>query len=225
VAPEKAIPPAFSHQACGGWKGAVFWKPAAKLFQRYLSVIGGRLHTRRFTRLTNAFSKKVENHAHSVALFAMYCNFVRIHKTLRTAPAMAAGVTSRLWEIGDIVGVLEAWEASNDWCGCEREAFAPQEMGESWKYRHHPEGPNPQAMVYETSEGVNLNGSSGPNKDALAISFLIPGGRKPNDTVVEVAIKPNDFRTIVALMSSTDRDATLQAMAEELRFQLCGKSK
>ena len=67
-------------------------------------------HTRRFTRLTNAFSKKVENHAHSVALFAMYYNFVRIHKTLRTTPAMAANVTKRLWEIGDIVDVLEAWE-------------------------------------------------------------------------------------------------------------------
>ena len=71
-----------------------------------------RMHTRRFTRLTNAFSKKVENHAHSVALFAMYYNFVRIHKTLRTTPAMAAKVTERLWEIGDIVEVLEAWEAS-----------------------------------------------------------------------------------------------------------------
>jgi hypothetical protein len=57
------------------------------------------MHTRRFTRLTNAFSKKVENHTHSVALFAIYYNFVRIHKTLRTTPAMAAGVTSRLWEI------------------------------------------------------------------------------------------------------------------------------
>jgi hypothetical protein len=70
------------------------------------------MHNRRFTRLTNAFSKKVENHAHSVALFVMYYNFVRIHKTLRTTPAMAAGVTDRLWEIGDIVDVLEAWEAS-----------------------------------------------------------------------------------------------------------------
>ena len=46
------------------------------------------------------------------ALFALYRNFVRIHKTLRTTPAMAAGVTKRLWEIGDIVDVLEAWEAS-----------------------------------------------------------------------------------------------------------------
>jgi hypothetical protein len=64
----------------------------------------------RFTRLTNAFSKKVENHAHSVALFAMYYNFVRIHEALRTRPAMAANVTKRLWEIGDVVDVLEAWE-------------------------------------------------------------------------------------------------------------------
>ncbi len=69
-----------------------------------------RMHTRRFTRLTNAFSKKVENHAHAVALFALYYNFVRIHKTLKVTPAMAAKVTERLWEIGDIVDVLEAWE-------------------------------------------------------------------------------------------------------------------
>jgi hypothetical protein len=63
--------------------------------------------------LTNAFSKKVENHAHAVALHMMYYNFVRIHKTLRTTPAMAAGVTKQLWEIGDVVDVLEAWEAAN----------------------------------------------------------------------------------------------------------------
>jgi hypothetical protein len=74
------------------------------------SNLSVRMHTRRFTRLTNGFSKKIENHAHSVALFALYYNFVRIHKTLRTTPAMAAGVTKRLWEISDIVNVLEAWE-------------------------------------------------------------------------------------------------------------------
>jgi IS1 family transposase len=69
-----------------------------------------RMHTRRFTRLTNAFSKKVENHAHAVALHMMYYNFVRIHKTLKTTPAMAAGVTDRLWEMADIIRVLDAWE-------------------------------------------------------------------------------------------------------------------
>jgi len=74
------------------------------------SNLSVRMHTRRFTRLTNAFSKKIENHAHSVALFAMYYNFVRIHKTLRTTPAMAANITNRLWEVTDIVEVLEAWE-------------------------------------------------------------------------------------------------------------------
>ena len=66
---------------------------------------------RRFTRLTNAFSKKVENHAWSVALFTTYYNFVRIRKTLRMSPAMAAGVTDRLWEIGDIVALVEATDA------------------------------------------------------------------------------------------------------------------
>jgi IS1 family transposase len=71
-----------------------------------------RMHSRRMTRLTNAFSKKMENHAHAMALHFLYYNFVRIHKTLKVTPAMAAGVTDRLWEIGDIVDVLEAWEAA-----------------------------------------------------------------------------------------------------------------
>jgi IS1 family transposase len=69
-----------------------------------------RMHMRRFTRLTNAFSKKVENHAHAVALHMAYYNFVRIHQTLRVTPAMAAGVTDRLWEIGDIVKLVEEAE-------------------------------------------------------------------------------------------------------------------
>ena len=66
-----------------------------------------RMHMRRFTRLTNAFSKKVENHAHAVALHFMFYNFVRIHKTLKISPAMAAGVTDRLWEIEDIVRLTD----------------------------------------------------------------------------------------------------------------------
>ena len=70
-----------------------------------------RMHMRRFTRLTNAFSKKVENHAHAVALHMMYYNFVRIHKTLRVTPAMAAGVADRLWEIADIAKLVEDAEA------------------------------------------------------------------------------------------------------------------
>ncbi len=70
-----------------------------------------RMHMRRFTRLTNAFSKKVENHAYAVALHMMYYNFVRIHTTLRVTPAMAAGVSEKLWEIGDIAALVEAAEA------------------------------------------------------------------------------------------------------------------
>ncbi len=73
-----------------------------------------RMHMRRFTRLTNGFSKKVENHAYAVALHMMYYNFVRIHSTLRMSPAMAAGVSKRLWEIGDIVALIEAQEAKAD---------------------------------------------------------------------------------------------------------------
>ena len=69
-----------------------------------------RMHMRRFTRLTNAFSKKVENHVRSLALFTTYYNFVRTHKTLRMTPAMAAGVSDRLWEIADIVTLVEAAE-------------------------------------------------------------------------------------------------------------------
>jgi hypothetical protein len=63
---------------------------------------------RRFTRLTNAFSKKIENHCHSLALYFLYYNFVRIHKTLKTSPAMAAGVSDRLWDMTDIVALIDA---------------------------------------------------------------------------------------------------------------------
>lgn len=65
-----------------------------------------RMSMRRFTRLTNGFSKKVENHAHAVSLYFMHYNFVRIHKTLRVTPAMAAGVTNKLWELEDVLNLL-----------------------------------------------------------------------------------------------------------------------
>lgn len=71
-----------------------------------------RMHMRRFTRLTNGFSKKIENHAYAVALHMMYYTFVRIHETLRVTPAMAAGVTDKLWEIGDIVKLVEDGESN-----------------------------------------------------------------------------------------------------------------
>ena len=72
-----------------------------------------RMHMRRFTRLTNAFSKKVENHAAVIALHTMCYNFVRVHQTLRVTPAMAAGVSKKLWEVSDIVEMLEQWELAN----------------------------------------------------------------------------------------------------------------
>jgi IS1 family transposase len=70
-----------------------------------------RMGMRRFTRLTNAFSKKIENHCHSLALYFLYYNFVRIHKSLKTTPAMAAGVTDKLWEVEDIVALIDARDA------------------------------------------------------------------------------------------------------------------
>lgn len=70
-----------------------------------------RMHMRRFTRLTNAFSKKLENHVCAIALHTMFYNFVRMHQTLKMSPAMAAGVTKRLWEMTDVVDLIDAWEA------------------------------------------------------------------------------------------------------------------
>ena len=67
-----------------------------------------RMGMRRFTRLTNGFSKKVENHGHALALYFMHYNFVRIHKTLRITPAMAAGVADKLWTLEGILGLLES---------------------------------------------------------------------------------------------------------------------
>jgi IS1 family transposase len=65
-----------------------------------------RMHMRRFTRLTNAFSKKIENHAHSVALHYMFYNYCRIHQTLKVTPAMEAGLTDHVWNVADLVALL-----------------------------------------------------------------------------------------------------------------------
>ena len=71
-----------------------------------------RQHCKRYARLTLAFSKKLENHVYAFALHTMYYNFVKIHGTHRMSPAMKAGAESRLWEIEDMVAMIEAWEAS-----------------------------------------------------------------------------------------------------------------
>lgn len=73
-----------------------------------------RMGMRRFTRLTNGFSKKIENLAHAVALHFMHYNFVRIHKTLKISPAMAAGVSNTLWSMNDVVALIDAKEEKRD---------------------------------------------------------------------------------------------------------------
>lgn len=65
-----------------------------------------RMSMRRFTRLTNGFSKKLENHEHALALYFMYYNFCRVHQTLRVTPAMEAGVSDHVWSLGEIIGLL-----------------------------------------------------------------------------------------------------------------------
>jgi IS1 family transposase len=66
-----------------------------------------RMRMRRFTRLTNGFSKKIQNHEHSIAIYSMHYNFVRRHQSLRVTPAMAAGVERRLWSLEDIVALID----------------------------------------------------------------------------------------------------------------------
>lgn len=67
-----------------------------------------RMSMRRFTRLTNAFSKKAENHVYALALYFTFYNFVRIHKTLKCSPAMAAGISATLWSMEDVVALIDA---------------------------------------------------------------------------------------------------------------------
>ena len=75
-----------------------------EIFCRNLTM---RMSMRRFTRLTNAFSKKFGNHAHMVAIYTVWYNWVRIHKTLRVTPAMEAKLTDRQWSFVELVGLMD----------------------------------------------------------------------------------------------------------------------
>jgi IS1 family transposase len=71
-----------------------------------------RMHMRRFTRLTNGFSKKLANHMHMVAIYSVFYNWTKIHKTLRVTPAMAAGLTERVWDMVELVNLMDQVNAS-----------------------------------------------------------------------------------------------------------------
>lgn len=71
-----------------------------------------RMSMKRFGRLTNAFSKKLDNHIHALSLYFVFYNFTRIHKTLRVTPAMAAGLTDRVWDMADVVALIDAAETA-----------------------------------------------------------------------------------------------------------------
>lgn len=71
-----------------------------------------RMSIRRFTRLTNAFSKKIENHAHALSLFYMHYNFCRIHQTLRVTPAMESGLAQHVWSIEELAALAHQASAS-----------------------------------------------------------------------------------------------------------------
>lgn len=101
-------------ECTGAKKEAIFGKPdmdqvgTSHIERQNLTM---RMGMRRFTRLTNAFSKKAENHAYAVALHFMHYNYCRIHKTLRITPAMAANLVASPWTVDDIVALVERAEA------------------------------------------------------------------------------------------------------------------
>lgn len=108
---EKRYSPA---QCCGAVKTPVTGRPAMEHVSTSYSErlnLTVRMQDRRFTRLTNAFSKKIDNHTASTIIHVMWYNFVRRHATLRVSPAMEAGVTDHLWSLGEIVDLLEKHEA------------------------------------------------------------------------------------------------------------------
>lgn len=110
-ADRKVEPGRYSPPVCIGTKTTVREgsPDTAHISTSYIerSNLSIRMQNRRFTRLTNAFSKKFSNHVHALALFFVFYNFVRIHKTLRMTPAMAAGITDKLWSLEDIAERIE----------------------------------------------------------------------------------------------------------------------
>lgn len=111
-------PGRYSPPACiGARKHTVMGDPDPKHVSTSYSErqhLSMRMSMRRFTRLTNAFSKKFENHCHALALYFVWYNFVRIHKTLKVTPAMAAGVTDRLWSVADIVRLIDEYQPDSN---------------------------------------------------------------------------------------------------------------
>lgn len=112
-APERRYSPAV---CIGAEKKAVSGTPDKKhISTSYVERqnLNIRMGLRRFTRLTNAFSKKMENHVHALSIYFMHYNFCRIHTTLRVTPAMAAYVSQKLWSMDDVVAMIEEWEAAS----------------------------------------------------------------------------------------------------------------
>jgi IS1 family transposase len=106
----------YSPAAClGAEKQAMIGNPASEhISTSYIerSNLTLRMSNRRFTRLTNAFSKKLANHCHMIALYTVWYNFVKMHKTLKMSPALAAGVTDKLWSMDDLVALVDAHDAA-----------------------------------------------------------------------------------------------------------------
>ena len=109
--PERKYSPG---ECCGISKRRMIGKPLKALVstsyvEKHNQTI--RQHMKRFSRLTAAHSKKIDNHVHMVAPYTCWYNFARINSAVRMSPAMAARLETRLWDIGDIVKLIEEWEA------------------------------------------------------------------------------------------------------------------
>ena len=97
-----------------------------------------RTSLRRYTRLSNGFSRKLENHAADVALNYFAYNFIKIHRTLRTSPAMAAGVTHRLWDVKDLVALREELRAEGGKSGVNETCNSRNDGDRRWNPIQRP---------------------------------------------------------------------------------------